>query len=82
VDNAHEVNSAWLEGAATVAVTAGASAPEVLVEELVDWLKQHFGFGTLEEVELKEEDVRFQLPGGLEQSAIRLTQISQPELRA
>jgi 4-hydroxy-3-methylbut-2-enyl diphosphate reductase len=82
VDNAHEVNPAWLEGAATVAVTAGASAPEVLVEELVDWLKQHFGFGTLEEVELKEEDVRFQLPGGLEQSAIRLTQIGQPELRA
>jgi 4-hydroxy-3-methylbut-2-en-1-yl diphosphate reductase len=82
VDNAHEVNPGWLEGAATVAVTAGASAPEVLVQELLDWLNQHFGFGTLEEVELKEEDVRFQLPGGLEQSAIRLTQISQPELRA
>jgi len=82
VDNAHEVDPAWLEGASTVAVTAGASAPEVLVQELLDWLKQHFGFGTLEEVELKEEDVRFQLPGGLEQSAIRLTQIGQPELRA
>jgi len=82
VDNAHEVNPAWLEGSATVAVTAGASAPEVLVQELLDWLKQHFGFGALEEVELKEEDVRFQLPGGLEQSAMRLTQISPPELRA
>ena len=33
-------------------------------------------------VELKEEDVRFQLPGGLEQSAMRLTQITPPELRA
>jgi 4-hydroxy-3-methylbut-2-enyl diphosphate reductase len=82
VDNAHEVDPSWLEGAATVAVTAGASAPEVLVQELLDWLKQHFGFGMLEEVELKEEDVRFQLPGGLEQSAIRLTHISPPELRA
>jgi 4-hydroxy-3-methylbut-2-enyl diphosphate reductase len=82
VDNAHEVAPEWLESAKTVAVTAGASAPEVLVEELVAWLRTHFGFGTLEEVELKEEDVRFQLPGGLEQSAMRLTQITPPELRA
>jgi 4-hydroxy-3-methylbut-2-enyl diphosphate reductase len=82
VDNAHEVAPEWLAKAKTVAVTAGASAPEVLVEELVAWLGTHFGFGTLEEVELKEEDVRFQLPGGLEQSAMRLTQITPPELRA
>jgi len=82
VDNAHEVAPEWLTTAKTVAVTAGASAPEVLVEELVTWLRTHFGFGTLEEVELKEEDVRFQLPGGLEQSAMRLTQITPPELRA
>jgi 4-hydroxy-3-methylbut-2-enyl diphosphate reductase len=63
-------------------VTAGASAPEVLVQELLDSLRTRFGFGRMEEVELKEEDVRFQLPAGLEQSAMRLTQIAPAGLGA
>ena len=45
----------------TVAVTAGASAPEHLVQELVSHLKSQ-GYTDLEEVEIKEEDVRFTLP--------------------
>ena len=71
------MNPAWLEGAATVAVTAGASAPENLVQELIDSLKTKFGFDFMEEMELKEEDVRFHLPADLERSALRLTPVAQ-----
>ena len=48
----------------TVAVTAGASAPENLVEALVEALRAS-GFDQLEEMEVKEEDVRFNLPAEL-----------------
>jgi 4-hydroxy-3-methylbut-2-enyl diphosphate reductase len=42
-------------------VTAGASAPEVLVEDVVNYLRQN-GFGSVEEVEVMPENVRFGLP--------------------
>ena len=51
----------WLEGVETVAVTAGASAPEVLVEDVVNYLRQN-GFSNVEEVEVMPENVRFGLP--------------------
>jgi 4-hydroxy-3-methylbut-2-enyl diphosphate reductase len=77
VDDSGEVNPKWLEGISTVAVTAGASAPENLVQELIDSLKAKFGFDFMEEMELKEEDVRFHLPADLERSALRLTPVAQ-----
>jgi 4-hydroxy-3-methylbut-2-enyl diphosphate reductase len=64
VDDAGEVDTEWLRSAGTVAVTAGASAPEYLVQELVHWLRRH-GFARMQEVDLKEEDVRFTLPAQL-----------------
>ncbi|MBS1872572.1 MAG: 4-hydroxy-3-methylbut-2-enyl diphosphate reductase [Acidobacteria bacterium] len=66
VDDHGDVNPAWLESIDTVAVTAGASAPEHLVQELLDYLKTQHGFRAVEEVELKDEDVRFSLPAGLD----------------
>jgi 4-hydroxy-3-methylbut-2-enyl diphosphate reductase len=50
-----------LENATTVAVTAGASAPEVLVAEVVAYLNGR-GFSDVEEVEVMPENVRFGLP--------------------
>ncbi len=76
VDDSSEVNPAWLDGAQTVAVTAGASAPENLVQELIQSLETKFGFDYMEEMELKEEDVRFHLPSDLERSALKLTTIA------
>src|SRR5579884_31057 len=70
VDDGGEVKPEWLEGAQTVAVTAGASAPENLVEDLISTLQTRFGFEHMEEMELKEEDVRFQLPSNLSPRAI------------
>jgi len=64
IDDLSEVRPEWLEGVDKVAVTAGASAPENLVQELIESLHGH-GYGELEEVEIKEEDVRFNLPSEL-----------------
>jgi 4-hydroxy-3-methylbut-2-enyl diphosphate reductase len=75
VDDARDVSPAWLEGVKIVAVTAGASAPEVLVQQLMASLAPQ-GFEEIEEVEIKEEDVRFSLPPEL--AAARLTQIATP----
>ncbi len=61
IDDLSEVKPDWLEGKQTVAVTAGASAPENLVETLIESL-QGRGFDQLDEMEIKEEDVRFNLP--------------------
>jgi 4-hydroxy-3-methylbut-2-en-1-yl diphosphate reductase len=70
------VDAAWLEGIETVAVTAGASAPEHLVQELLAYLQLKHDFRTIEEVEIKEEDVRFSLPSGLDSPPVQLTTIS------
>src|SRR5579863_9917226 len=64
IDDLGEVKAEWLDGVNTVAVTAGASAPENLVEELIESLEGR-GFNQLEEMEIKEEDVRFNLPSEL-----------------
>ena len=74
IDDHTEVRQEWLANVSTVAVTAGASAPEHLVEQLISYLKES-GFGTLEELEIREEDVRFSLPSELAQGSMRLTTI-------
>jgi 4-hydroxy-3-methylbut-2-enyl diphosphate reductase len=61
IDNSQAIDPAWLEGVSTVAVTAGASAPEVLVEDVVNYLRQN-GFDNVEEIEVMPENVRFGLP--------------------
>ncbi len=61
IDNSQAIDPKWLEGVSTVAVTAGASAPEILVEDVVNYLNQN-GFSSVEEVEVMPENVRFGLP--------------------
>jgi len=75
IDDAGEVDPAWMEGVERVAVTAGASAPDHLVQELIVALKQ-FGFHDLETVTVKEEDVHFALPPELQRAATKLTTIA------
>ncbi|MBV1911266.1 MAG: 4-hydroxy-3-methylbut-2-enyl diphosphate reductase [Kangiellaceae bacterium] len=43
IDNASEIESEWLEGVACIGVTAGASAPQILVDEVLDCLRKHGG---------------------------------------
>jgi 4-hydroxy-3-methylbut-2-enyl diphosphate reductase len=71
LDDCSEVQDKMLANVDTVAVTAGASAPEHLVEELISHLKSK-GYLDMEEAEIKEEDVRFTLPSDLESFTPRL----------
>lgn len=61
IDYFHEIDPAWLEGAETVGVTSGASVPDILVHQVVDYLVER-GFGDVEEVYTVDEKMSFQLP--------------------
>ncbi len=64
VDNATEIDPAWLAEAATIGVTSGASVPEVLVTGVLDFLQEH-GYPPAVEERLIEEDLTFALPAEL-----------------
>jgi len=64
VNDCGDIDPQWLQGVKNVGVTAGASAPEHLVQELMQFL-QDASFHQMEEVELVDEDVRFSLPSEL-----------------
>lgn len=66
IDGAGDLQKEWFADAETVVVTAGASAPEVVVQECIDYLTQQFG-ATLSEETLREENVHFNLPRELQQ---------------
>jgi 4-hydroxy-3-methylbut-2-enyl diphosphate reductase len=61
IEDASKLDLAWLEGAKTVGVTAGASAPEVLVQGLIDALAEAFEV-EVEEIDAARETVSFKLP--------------------
>ena len=70
IDNAAEIQQEWLAGIDSIGITAGASAPEVLVQSVVDRLKE-WGGEIPEELQGQEENVVFSLP-----KELRLTDIS------
>jgi 4-hydroxy-3-methylbut-2-enyl diphosphate reductase len=61
IDNELEVREEWLEGARVVGITSGASAPEELVQSLIDFFRAR-GTEDISEFEVLREDVRFMLP--------------------
>ena len=64
VDFASEIDPAWFEGVETIGVTSGASVPEELVSEVLDYVAK-VGFGDVRTVQTAEEDVQFSLPAEL-----------------
>jgi 4-hydroxy-3-methylbut-2-enyl diphosphate reductase len=64
VDNAAQIDPAWLAGVSRIGVTAGASAPEILVQQVIERLKA-LGAGSVRALEGVEEHVTFPLPKGL-----------------
>jgi 4-hydroxy-3-methylbut-2-enyl diphosphate reductase len=61
IDNAHEVREEWLEGKRVVGISSGASAPENLVQELIEFFRER-GVSDVSEFDVVREDVRFMLP--------------------
>jgi 4-hydroxy-3-methylbut-2-en-1-yl diphosphate reductase len=61
IDNATQVREEWLDSVETVGITSGASAPEELVEQLVDFFRER-GADDVSELRTSDEDVRFMLP--------------------
>jgi 4-hydroxy-3-methylbut-2-enyl diphosphate reductase len=61
IDSAADINPEWVKKAKAIGITAGASAPEVLVEEVVAYLKT-YGSAEVEDLTVIEEDVEFLLP--------------------
>jgi 4-hydroxy-3-methylbut-2-enyl diphosphate reductase len=74
IDDRSYLKDEWLPGVSTVSVTAGASAPEHLVQELIAELAAR-GYSRMEELDIVEEDVRFQLPQELQGHAPYVTTI-------
>jgi 4-hydroxy-3-methylbut-2-enyl diphosphate reductase len=66
VDGPAELDANWFEGCETVLITAGASAPEIVVEDTIAFLKKRFG-AMVDEILVREEHVQFQLPRELKQ---------------
>jgi 4-hydroxy-3-methylbut-2-enyl diphosphate reductase len=64
IDDDTEIEEAWLDGAETVGVTSGASAPEWLVDRVLAWLRDR-GATEIEEVRVIEEHMAFGLPRGV-----------------
>ncbi len=68
IDDASEIDAAWLDSKRVVGVTAGASVPEVLVEEVVAYLKKA-GVERVENIKGREENIVFSLPRDLQKAS-------------
>ena len=69
IDNAEQIDPSWLEGIKRIGVTAGASAPEVLVKGVIDKL-QTLGAEAPVELQGREENITFSMPKELREQVI------------
>ncbi|MDC9581104.1 4-hydroxy-3-methylbut-2-enyl diphosphate reductase [Xenorhabdus sp. PR6a] len=61
IDSAEDIQEAWITGVSAVGVTAGASAPDILVQQVIERLKT-FGAKTVDELHGREENIVFEVP--------------------
>ncbi|NLO23997.1 MAG: 4-hydroxy-3-methylbut-2-enyl diphosphate reductase, partial [Fibrobacter sp.] len=62
IDSVEDINPTWFVGVKSVGLSSGASAPEVLVQEVVEWIKDHFSNVELENRVTLVENTKFNLP--------------------
>ncbi|MDE2143731.1 MAG: 4-hydroxy-3-methylbut-2-enyl diphosphate reductase [Elusimicrobia bacterium] len=62
IERASDIKDEWLEGVKTLGLTSGASAPEILVQEVVSLVRERYGVTEVEEIETVEETEHFGLP--------------------
>ncbi|MBI2822942.1 MAG: 4-hydroxy-3-methylbut-2-enyl diphosphate reductase [Acidobacteria bacterium] len=79
IGNYSAIDPSWLENADKVGVTAGASAPELLVRQVIDYLKSK-GFATVRQVAVTEENVYFPLPAELRDEKETVATSPEPRL--
>ena len=72
IDDVSEIDASWFDGVGTIGLTSGASAPEVLVEEVIDWFKAR-GTETVDTVLVVDEDVEFSMPSNLARKLMETT---------
>lgn len=65
IDDADQIRTEWLMGKSNIGITAGASAPEILVQKVIEYLKSRFDTTEVTELKTTEENVTFSLPKGL-----------------
>ena len=73
IDGADEIDSSWFDNVESIAITAGASAPEQVVQDCVEWLRKRFENSpsgiSIEEKTVRDEDVFFPLPKEIRSAA-------------
>jgi 4-hydroxy-3-methylbut-2-enyl diphosphate reductase len=62
IERAADIKDEWLEGVKTLGLTSGASAPEILIQEVVSLAHDRYGVKSVEELETVEETEHFGLP--------------------
>ena len=77
VDDESEIDPAWLERADVIGLTSGASAPEWLVDRMVEFLRER-GVTDVEEIRVREEQMHFSMPAGLRRLG-ELEGVARPE---
>jgi 4-hydroxy-3-methylbut-2-en-1-yl diphosphate reductase len=70
IDGPRDLDKAWFDGVQSVLVTAGASAPETVVQQVLDYLRENFG-ATVESRSIRDEEVYFPLPRELRRSTAK-----------
>ncbi|CAM5229894.1 4-hydroxy-3-methylbut-2-enyl diphosphate reductase [Streptomyces tanashiensis] len=70
VDFASEIDEAWLEGVTSVGLSSGASVPDILVQEVLEWLAER-GYADVEIVKTADESLTFSLPKELRNKDLR-----------
>jgi 4-hydroxy-3-methylbut-2-enyl diphosphate reductase len=64
IDGVSEIQETWFQNVETVLITAGASAPEDVVQECIEYLQRNYG-ATIDEQTVRQESVHFPLPKSL-----------------
>ena len=71
IDGPQDIDPAWFKGDETVLITAGASAPESVVQSTIGWLADRYG-ATMHEQVIRQEEVHFPLPKTLRETPAKL----------
>jgi len=62
INNSFEIDHAWFDGVEKIGISAGASAPEVLVEEVIEFIKNKYSITNISTLKDADENMKFKLP--------------------